>query len=220
MQWDKDKVYMILFGQLRALFWLYPNEKEKIDFYINHERRGVIKRIEKCFSAVQNKYYNDHGMIIFSPLHTCQYTLFLYYLANTLFYETGDRSLCDRIYGLSKIVSGMDMYYEINMPNIFFFDHPVGSVIGRAKYRDYFSFSQGCTVGQNKGIYPEFGEKVIMLSNSKVIGKSKIGDNVIISANTYVKDYDIPNDSIVFGSSPNLMIKRNKQEIIKDIFRI
>jgi serine O-acetyltransferase len=49
-----------------------------------------------------------------------------------------------------------------------------------------------------------------MLSNSKIIGDSNIGDNVIIAANTYIKDTNIPNNSIVFGSSPNLVLKENK----------
>ena len=105
------------------------------------------------------------------------------------------------------------------MPDIFFFDHPIGSVIGRAKYRDYFSFTQGCTVGQNDGIYPEFGERVVMLSDSKVIGRSVIGDNVVISANAYIKDTVIPSDCIVFGSSPGLVIKQGQRDRVDDIVK-
>ena len=61
-------------------------------------------------------------------------------------------------------------------------------------------------MGNNHGIFPRFGESVFMLSNSKVLGNCKIGSDVIISANTYVKDADIPSGSIVFGQSPNLVI--------------
>ncbi|MCI9545815.1 MAG: transferase [Lachnospiraceae bacterium] len=219
MEWDKNEVYTILFNQLQSLFWLNADEKERIDYYV---RAKVVDRLERCFLEIKNKYYKKDEKCFFSPLHTCQYTFFLYFLSNTIFYETRDRSLCDRIYGLGKIVSGMDLYYEVNMPEVFFFDHPMGSVIGRAKYKKYFSFSQGCTVGQNGGVYPEFGEKVIMLSDSKVIGKSSIGNNVVIAANAYIKDAVIPDDCIVFGSSPNLVIKRERQEainiIIKNIF--
>lgn len=53
------------------------------------------------------------------------------------------------------------------------------------------------------------GNHVKMLSNSKVIGNSRIGNNVIISAGTYIKDQDVPNDVIVFGNSPDLVFKHN-----------
>ena len=109
-------------------------------------------------------------------------------------------------------MSGADLYYEVELPEIFTCDHPVGSVMGRAKYGDFFSFTQGCTVGNNHGIYPVIGSHVSMKSNSKIIGNSHIGDNVIIAANTYVKDQDVPDNSLVFGCSPEIVIKPNKTE--------
>lgn len=86
-------------------------------------------------------------------------------------------------------------------------DHPVGSVLGRAKYGDYFEFSQNCTVGNNKGVYPTIGNHVRMKSGAKIVGDCNIGNNVILAANTYVKDTNIEDNSVVFGSSPNLIIK-------------
>lgn len=122
------------------------------------------------------------------------------------------RLVCDKLYGISKIISACDLYYEVEMPEIWSCDHPMGSVMGRAKYGNYFSFSQGCTVGNNHGIYPVIGEHVSMLSNSKILGNSHIGNNVIVAANTYIKDTDIPDNSLVFGQSPNLIIKENRQK--------
>lgn len=119
----------------------------------------------------------------------------------------GVRSVCDKVYALNRALSSADLYYEVELPNIFTFDHPLGAVMGRAKYSDYFTFSQGCTVGNNHGIYPRFGRRVFMMSDSKVIGDCKVGDNVVIAANAYVRDQDIPGNSLVFGASPNLIIK-------------
>ncbi len=62
-----------------------------------------------------------------------------------------------------------------------------------------------------------FGDRVILYSGVTVIGKSKIGDNVVLSANTYVKDENIPSNTIVFGASPNLVFKENKS--INSIFK-
>lgn len=169
---------------------------------------AVLLNLDRCFGHVKNKYYHYEGESIFNPLHTGQWTMFLYQMAHQLRKKSADNiELCDKIYGLSKCLSSADIYYEVHMPDIWFFDHPQGSVMGRAAYADYFTFSQGCTVGNNKGRFPSFGEHVSMFSNSKILGNCNVGDHVILSANTYILDTDIPSCSIVFGTSPNIVIK-------------
>lgn len=105
----------------------------------------------------------------------------------------------------------VDIYAEVVLPPVFFLEHPLASVFGRAEYGNNFFAMQGCTVGGNKGKYPIIGENVKMFSNSKIIGNSKIGNNVWLSANSYIKDENVPNNSIVFGSSPYLIIKDLKK---------
>lgn len=112
----------------------------------------------------------------------------------------------------------MDLYYQVEMPEVFFFDHPVGTVMGRGEYSDFFVFSQGCTVGNNHGLYPKFENYVSMMSNSKILGNCKIGHHVIIAANAYIKDMDIPEYSLVFGQYPDCIIKRNHKELIIKYF--
>jgi len=117
------------------------------------------------------------------------------------------------LYYLNKIMNGIDVYHEVNLPDIFYFEHPLGSIFGRAQYGSHFIAMQGCTVGGNRDrktgliMYPTIGKHVTMLSNSKIIGNSKIGNNVTLAANSYVKDLDIPDNSTVFGISPNNIIK-------------
>lgn len=105
-------------------------------------------------------------------------------------------------------MNGCDLYHEVNLPGYFTLDHPVGSVMGRAEYGEGFDFGQNCTVGNNRGIYPVIGQKVSMCANSSIIGNCHIGNNVIIGANFGVKDEDIPDNCIMFGYSPNLIIKK------------
>jgi serine O-acetyltransferase len=50
-----------------------------------------------------------------------------------------------------------------------------------------------------------------MAANSMIFGDSKIGDNTVIGVGAIIKNKDIPANSIVFGHSPNLIIKTNKQ---------
>lgn len=168
----------------------------------------ALLRTEYCFKHTTNKYYQQDEEAYFNPFHSGQYCVFLYFLSHTIFHsDPKHRSLADRVYFLNKSLNAIDLFYEVKMPDIFFLDHPVGTVLGRAEFGDYFSFSQNCTIGNNKGIYPMIGRNVKLLSGAKLIGNSTIGDNVILSSNTYVKDTDIPSCSIVFGSSPNLIIK-------------
>ena len=159
-----------------------------------------------CFKNTKNKYYGDLGEIKFSPWHSGQWCIFLYYLSNCLSSQHSDTA--SKVYYLNKMLNNVDLYHEVELPIVFSLDHPLGSVLGRAIYGNYFSFSQGCTVGNNKGIYPTIGTNVRMLSNSKIIGRSKIGDNAVISANCYIKDIDVPSDTIVFGQSPNLTFRK------------
>lgn len=72
------------------------------------------------------------------------------------------------------------------------------------------SFGQNCTVGNNKGIYPTLGINFRMCANSTILGNCHVGDNVTLGAGALVKDQDIPSNSLVFGQSPNLVIKQKK----------
>jgi serine O-acetyltransferase len=203
------KLIELIKGQLKTLF-LFDEQSEgkalldAVDLSLEH--------CEFCFRHNRNKYYQQEGETYFNPYHSGQYSIFLYFLSRQLYLFSKQRNtLADRVYYLNKCLNCLDIYYEVEMPSIFFLDHPLGSVLGRAKYGEKFSFSQNCTVGNNKGGYPAFGENVKMMSSSKVLGNCKIESNVIISANTYIKDCDIPEYSLVFGSSPNLVIKKKEK---------
>lgn len=192
--------------QLSSLFKL--SEEEKL--LININIKEVFSRCEYCFSCTNEKYYWGDGDCLFNPYHSDQYAIFLYYFSNTIFRLGEAYLLADKLYYLNKMMNACDLFYEVELPRFFILDHPVGSVIGRAQYGDGFAFSQNCTVGNNKNIYPILGKNVRMCANSSIIGDCHIGDNVIIGANSGVKDEDIPANSIVFGYSPNLLIKQKK----------
>ncbi len=116
-------------------------------------------------------------------------------------------------------MNSVDWFYATELPVHFFAEHPVGSVMGKAKYGDNFFFYQGCTVGVNylsngETVKPTIGNNVLMLSNSSIYGSSHVGNNVIISANAKVINDNIPDNSIVFGSSPSLIVKTKSTEEI------
>lgn len=207
---SESEVRTCLNRQIEALYPLDNKEVAAIDDAWD----ATFDRLEVCFSRIKNKYYSRDEVTFFDPLHGCQWAHFLYTLSNEIFRRGGVRSVCDKVYALNRALSSADLYYEVELPDVFTFDHPLGAVMGRAEYSNYFTFSQGCTVGNNHGVYPRFDERVFMMSNSKVVGDCRVGSNVIIAANAYVKDQDIPSNSVVFGISPNLVIKESYKALV------
>ena len=208
---EVDKIYLskLISHQMSSFFI----DSIDVSIYIDE----TLARLDKCFKNNGNKYYSSEGEALFSPFHSVQYSIYLYYLANTIFKVEGSNETSEKIYYLNKIMHSVDWYYQIELPNIFGAEHPLGSVMGRADYSDYFYFYQGCTVGGNKFKYPKIGKNVIMYSNSTVLGDSKIGNNVILSSGSLVKDVQIPDNSIVFGQSPNLIIKQKGSDEINNL---
>lgn len=211
--YDLSKLPDLICHQLESFFPL--SIKEKI--LLHSSFPIVIEREEKCLERVDNKYFHRNGHTFFSPFHSGEWLIMLYYWGNTLSTklsltdecnkENVNKILADKIYYLNKILHAVDIYHEVELPDSFFLEHPVGTVLGRAIYKDGFMAYQNCTVGGNKGYYPSLGENFKMMSGSKILGKSVVGNNVTLAANAYVKDTDIPDNATVFGTSPNLIIK-------------
>ena len=202
---NQSEIPALLIHQLEGFFPINNDEKECIISLMG----GVFIKVEYCFSQSPNKYYHRNGETYFNPFHAGQYTIFLYFYSREVF-KSGNPLLADKIYYLNKIMNSCDLFYEVELPDFFMLDHPQGTVMGRAKYSDGLSFAQYSTVGNNKGIYPVIGKNCRMCMNSAIIGNCHIGDDVTIGAGALVKDSDIPSNSVVFGQSPNLVIKTKK----------
>lgn len=203
-------IIKILLKQLNNFFEVGKIDKlalEQFSIDANNETVALLHR-------VNNKYCLNSPPVI-NTTFSNGYTVFLYKLSNKL-YKNNYIETASKIYYLNKIMNSVELFYEVEMPQNFFLDHPLGSVMGRAKYGEFFTFSQGCTVGENKGVYPRIGNFVTMMSNSKIVGKSIIGNNCIIAANTYVKDAIVPDDTIVFNNGKELVFKENKFDNAKN----
>ena len=153
-------------------------------------------------------------MCRFNPYHSVQYMTFLYYLSHDIYKNANAGQLCDKVYYLNKILNSVDLFYAVELPKVWSAEHPLGSIMGRAHYSDRFFFMQGCTVGgtglMGKEVYPYLEENTCMYSNSTIVGNCHIGKNVKIGAGALVKNQDVPDNTVVFGQSPNLVFKENK----------
>ena len=61
------------------------------------------------------------------------------------------------------------------------------------------------------------------VANATILGETTIGNNVIVSSNTYIINEKVPDNCIVFGQSPNIVIKEKSEpeilEMTKHIWR-
>ena len=178
----------------------------------------VVERLEHCFLHIHKKYYFEQGEAVFNHLNSDHYAMFLYILANTA-YRQDFIQVAEKAFLLNKALHAIDAFYSITLPDIFLFVHPVGTVLGNANYADFLVVYQNVTVGSDlAGIYPDFGKANVLYSKSSVIGKCKIGDNVCIAANTFVRNMDVPDNSVVVGLYPANSVKTHNRDNTQDFF--
>ncbi len=203
---SKEMLVDNLILKLKNFFYISEQEKELVE----NIKEKVFNRLSICIGGVDNKYFKKDGKAFFSYTHSGQYLIYLYLLSNECA-KNGYTSLKDKFYYLNKVLHSVDIYSEVNLPDVFFLEHPMGTVLGRAKYGNNFFAMQGCTIGGDKNSYPVLGDNLKMYSNSKILGKCNIGNNVILGADASIKNTDIPDNSMVFGQYPNLIIKEIKK---------
>ncbi len=203
-------------SQMSAFFPDRATSGIEIRKFVDH----ALERTDHNLSGQNRKYGREKSEAKFDHLHTDQYAVFLYYLSNSVHHLQGDRRLASKVYALNKALHGLDAFFEILLPPVFIVQHPVGTVLGRAEYGNFLFVYQQCLVGAGlDGGKPVLGDGVILFGGSSVIGNCRLGSNVWISAGSLLMDTDVPDNSIVFGRSPELTVRPAAQSVVRDVFR-
>ena len=189
---------------------LFPDRSEYVKKELLNSFELSLKRLEFCFSKVKNKYFFVDGEVYFNHLHGDQYSMFLYFFSNTLYNNNIYITLCEKLFLLNKMLFGIDVFYEIKLPNIFLFVHPLGTVIGRGEFNDYLVVYQGCSIGANKDVYPTLGKYVTLHPNASILGDCKIGNNCELASNSLIIDKELDPETIYFGNPKNSFKKKKK----------
>lgn len=203
----KEEILVNLYKQLNSFFSLKTTDHSNIESVIEI----ALLRALNCLKQINNKYYSQLNLV-----HSGQYATILYLVANELFRKIGRNDTSEKLYYLNKIMHSIDLYYEVQLPDLFHWEHPIGTVLGRAQYGKNFVVYQNCTVGGSWNKleeikYPTLGNDVILYSYSSVIGECRIGNNVILASHTYILNQDIPDNSIVFGQGKDIIVKPNNK---------
>lgn len=178
----------------------------------------ALERVEHCFSRICRKYYAKNGEPTFDHLNGDHMATLLYFYANSVWRERGETVLPTKLFYLNKILHGLDLFYSVNMPEIFLLVHPLGTVLGNAHYEDYLVVYQNCTVGAVTNIYPTFGKGTILYSRSSVIGDCTFGNDVVLAANTFIFNCNVPSNTVVVGQCPTLRLLPNTRSVRERCF--
>lgn len=137
----------------------------------------------------------DLGLNVFE--NTDHYAVFLAYLGCFLA-SCGEKRISWRVFALNKMLHGLNISPNVRLPNRFRISHGVGTVIGQASLGNRLLVSQGCTIGASTlREYPTLDSGVSMMANSAILGRCRVGSNVMIGAGVHIINVEVPSDTLV-----------------------
>ena len=74
---------------------------------------------------------------VFDVMHSTQYSIFLYFLSNSIWKNDQTRDVPTELFSLNKALNAIDLFYEIEMPEVFFIGHTAGIVLAKATYSNH-----------------------------------------------------------------------------------
>jgi serine O-acetyltransferase len=177
----------------------------------------ATERARHCFAHVRHAAFGDGDTVVFDHLHGDQYTMFLYYASNSAF-AAGDVTLAKKLFLLNKALNGFFCLYDTLLPPVMFLNHALGTVIGRGTYGNYLLVTQNVTFGIDGDRAPLIGEGVIVYGGALIAGATTVGDRTVIAANASLRNADVPAESVVAGSSPDLTVRPRKRHLSEMFF--
>ena len=176
----------------------------------------ALERLHRCINACAPWRPDE-----FNVLQSSQHCILLYYLANTIWTASGETAAPTRLFLMNKALNGIDLFYEIAMPEVFYIGHSVGIVLAKATYGNYLVLYQNSTVGRHKADIPVLGDRVVLYPNTAVIGRSVVGDDAVVSQGVSVVNKQVPQRSIAFAGGPGELVFRPRpDDLIGEYFRL
>lgn len=164
----------------------------------------ALDKMEYCCSHINFRHFCVDGEVNFKHNYSDQYSMFLYFVSKSLWELSENRPICDKLVLLNRSLHSILVPYTVNLPDIFLFVHPIGSILGNVEYSNYLVILQEVTINTDENV--RLGEGVFLSAGSKIIGNSKIGDRSSVGVNTVVHNCEVPNDSIIYTNSDGKII--------------
>ena len=204
----------LLHYRLRQLGHVIPDGRD-CSGLIEAHLDAALARLRHCIAGVRAWPAER-----FDYLHSTQYCLFLYFLSNTIWKKTGETEVPTKLFLLNKALNGIDCFYEIALPEVFFIGHSVGIVLAKAAYGEHLVLYQNSTVGKNHGVAPVIEAGVVMYANTAIIGRCLVRAGTVLSQGTSVVNRDTPGDTLAFATAgAELTFKPVRRFVLDEIFR-
>lgn len=147
---------------------------------------AALERLSVCWRGLALPYFFQEGIPYFNHMHSDHSAMFIYLLSRCCAMEN-DWDLAERYFYLNKVLHGIDIYHQVELPSVFLFVHPVGTVIGKAKFNGPVVFYQSVTIGsKTDGQYPSFEGRAIFYASSFCIGPIVCKSDVVFGAGTQI----------------------------------
>jgi len=150
----------------------------------------------------------------FNHFNSLQYASLLYLLGNEHWKADLSTSISDRLFCLNRSLNAMDLFYTVEMPEIFFISHGLGSVLGNVTYGNRLVFFHNVTVGRVGDSRPTIGKNVILYPGATITGCSEIGDNSVVSAGVVLHDTSVPENMLVTQKAADLVFQPLKRDYL------
>ena len=204
---DENELAEYLSRQMNLIF---PSKDPVNSQDLFEIQRISLQRLEYCFSKVNIKYFFDGKNTIFNHLNGDQYSMYLYLMSYTAYKHFNNVDIAAKSYLLNKTLHGIDAFYEVELPDVFVFIHPLGTVLGRASYKDFLVVYQRCGIGSNNDCQPDLGKYLTLHPGASILGKSVVGDNCSIASDSLLIDMTIPDNQTYIGNpKANHLIERD-----------
>jgi serine O-acetyltransferase len=175
----------------------------------------ALERLHRCINACA-PWRPDQ----FNVLQSSQHCIYLYYLSNTIWRRSGDTAAPTRLFLMNKAFNGIDLFYEIAMPEVFYIGHSVGIVLAKATYGNYLVLYQNSTVGRHKDQIPVIGDRVVLYPNTAVIGRAVVEDDAVVSQGTSIVNKHVPKGQMAFRKGDDLAFSPRTDDLLKEYFRL
>lgn len=135
-------------------------------------------------------------------------------------WHSGDTAAAHHLYKNLRANHSIELFYEIQLMRPTRFIHPLGTVLGRAKYAAHLVVYQGVSVGSTVDHeQPTFTGPCVLFPHSGVIGPVTVGKNVWITAGVIVdarpgNKVVIPDNTVVSQAG----IRSTKRSVIERFF--
>ncbi len=212
MSLKKSELKDFLRFQLEHFF---PDKYSFVGNDIDSSFELALDRTENCFKYIKVRNYKSGDNTTFSHLHGDQYAHFLYYFSNSLWKLSENKAICDKVAYLNRALHNFFFSYKGQLPDIFLFVHPIGTIIGNAHFENYLVICQNVTINTRAirgGSEPKIAEGVFLGTGSKILGNSCIGKRVSIGTDVIIYNEIIPDDSTVYLDENKKVIRPRKHD--------